>query len=110
MNLKLLQWLIAHRDLLTQVLAVAKGFSKDLPAMDQWNIVDKVARLVIPVLTKEDIRAMYSMDWSDSDEVTAFALGTEYSALGLDWAFVVNTLLPILRLVLAALETLADDE
>lgn len=110
MNLKLLQWLIAHRDLLTQVIAVAKGFSKDLPAVEQWNIVDKVARLVIPVLTKEDIRAMYDMGWGDSDEVTAFALGTEYSALGIDWAFVVNTLLPILRLVLAALETLVDDE
>lgn len=109
MNLKMLQWLIAHRELLTQVIAVAKGFSKDLPPMDQWTIVDKIARLVIPVLTKEDIRAMYDYGYG-SDEVEAFALGNEYSALGLDWAFIVNTLLPILKLVLAALETLADDD
>ena len=109
MNLKLLQWLIAHRDILTQVIAVAKGFSKDLPAVEQWNIVDKIARIVIPVLTKEDIRAMYDFAYH-ADEVEAFALGTEYSTLGLDWAFVVNTVLPILKLVIAALETLVDDE
>lgn len=109
MNLKLLQWLIAHRDLLTQVIAVAKGFSRDLPAVDQWNVVDKIARLVIPVLTKEDIRAMYDFAYN-ADEVEAFALGNEYSALGLDWTFIVTTVLPILKLVIAALETLADDE
>lgn len=109
MNLKLLQWLIAHREILTQVIAVAKGFSKDLPAVEQWNIVDKIARLVIPVLTKEDIRAMYDYAYS-SDEITAFNLGNEYAALGLDWSFIVNTILPILRLVVMALETIADDE
>lgn len=109
MNLKLLQWLIAHRELLTQVIDVAKGFSKELPAIEQWNIVDKIARLVIPALTKEDIRAMYDFDYH-ADEVQAFALGTEYSALGVDWAFIVTTVLPILKLVIAALEALVDDE
>lgn len=110
MNLKLLQWLIAHRELLTQVIEAAKGFRRDLTAVAQWEIVDKIARLVIPVLTKEDLRAMYAWDPAESDEVSAFALGSEYSALGLDWAFVVNTLLPILRLVIAALETLVDTD
>lgn len=105
MNLKVLQWLIAHRDLLTQVLEVVKGFKKDLPVLSQWEIVDKVARLVIPVLSKEDLRAMYAWDMPEDEAVSAFALGTEYSALGLDWSFVIGTLVPILRIIIAALET-----
>ena len=110
MNLKVLQWLIAHRDLLTRVLEVVKGFNKSLPVLSQWEIVDKVARLILPILSKEDVRAMYATDWDEDEAVSAFALGTEYSALGLDWVFVINTLVPILRIVLAALETLSPDD
>ncbi len=58
MNLQVLKWLLAHRDLLTKVLEVAKGFRRDLPPMEQWEIVDKIARLVIPVLKNDDVRAM----------------------------------------------------
>lgn len=110
MNLKVLQWLIAHRDLLTQVLAVVKEFRKDLPVLDQWQIIDKVARLVIPALSKEDLRAMYAWDLQEDEAVSAFYVGNEYAALGLDWAFVVNTLVPILRIILAALETFAVND
>ena len=110
MNLQVLKWLLAHRDLLTKVLEVAKGFRRDLPALEQWEIVDKIARLVIPVLKSDDVRAMYAWDLDEDEAVTAFALGSEYSALGFDWTFVVNVLVPLLRIVLMTLETLGTDE
>ena len=113
MNLKLLQWLLAHRDVLTKVLEVAKDFRRDLPVLDQWIIVDKVARLVIPVLTEPEVKTLSDVDWhadEDDTSVAAFALGVEASALGIDWAFIVSVILPILRLILSALETLSDDD
>jgi hypothetical protein len=77
MNLKILQWLLAHRDVLTKVLEVAKGFRRDLPVIEQWIIVDKVARLVIPVLTEPEVKSFSEVDWgadADDESVTAFAL------------------------------------
>ena len=110
MNLKMLQWLLAHRELLTKVLEVVKAYSKDLPVVAKWELVDKVARLIIPVLSESDLRAMQAIDWDEDTEVGAFALGAEYSALGMDWNFVLTNLIPILRLILLALETLTPDE
>ena len=110
MNLKILQWLLAHRDLLTKVLEVVKAYNKDLPVLAKWEIVDKVARLIMPVLSESDLRAMQAIDWDEDTEVGAFAMGAEYSAMGLDWNFVLTSLVPILRLILLALETLAPDE
>lgn len=110
MNLKVLQWLLAHRDLLTKVLEVVKAYNKDLPILAKWEVVDKVARLIMPVLSEADLRAMQAIDWDEDTEVGAFALGGEYATLGLDWGFVLTNLIPILRLILAALETLTPDE
>jgi len=113
MNLKLLQWLLAHRDVLTKVLEVAKDFRRDLPVLEQWIIVDKVARLVIPVLTEPEVKSFADVDWNEDEDdtsIAAFALGVEASALGIDWAFIISVLLPILRLVLSALETLSDED
>ncbi len=113
MNLKILQWLLAHRELLTKVLEVAKGFRRDLPVIEQWIIVDKVARLVIPALTDDDVKTFLAVDWdanADSESVAAFSLGVEASALGIDWAFIVSVLLPLFRLVISVMETLTDDD
>jgi hypothetical protein len=113
MNLKLLQWLLAHRDVLTKVLEVAKGFRRDLPVIEQWIIVDKVARLVIPALTEPEVKSLSEVDWgadAEDESVAAFALGVEASALGVDWSFIVSVLLPILRLVISVMETLADND
>jgi len=113
MNLKLLQWLLAHRDVLTKVLEVAKDFRRDLPVIEQWIIVDRVARLVIPVLTEPEVKSFAVVDWDANEDdtvVSAFALGVEASSLGIDWAFIVSVLLPILRLILSALETLTDED
>jgi hypothetical protein len=110
MNLKVLQWLLAHRDLLTKVLEVVKGWRKDQPVIDQWAIVDQVARLVLPVLSEADLRAMQAIDWDEDTEVGAFALGGEYASMGLDWNFILTNLVPILRLILSAIETLTPHE
>lgn len=103
MNLQILKWLVAHRDLLTKIAEAAKGFSKDLPYAAQWEIVDKVARLIIPVLTSADVHAMSDIDWEADGESAAFALGAEYQALGIDWATLLNIILPILQIILDAL-------
>lgn len=109
MNLKILKWLIAHRDLLTQVVAAVRGFKRDMPIAQQWEIVDKVARLVIPALSEADVAALRAIDW-DEDQATAFALGAEYSALGVDWETMMRVIIPILQVILSALEALAGDE
>jgi hypothetical protein len=113
MNLKILQWLLAHRDVLTKVLDVAKGFRRDLPVIEQWIIVDKVARLVIPALTDNEVQSLLAIDWDaneDDASVAAFSLGLEASAFGIDWAFIVSVLLPLLRVVISVMETLASDD
>ncbi len=103
MNLQILKWLVAHRDLLTKIVEAVKGFSKDLPYAQQWEIVDKVARLVIPALSKADVRALNEVDWDEDTNSVAFALGAEYTALGLDWMTLVNIIIPILQIILEAL-------
>ena len=111
MNLKILKWLLAHRELLTKVLEVAKGYSNELPLLAKWEIADKVARLIIPVLDEGDIKAMAAdLDWDADNTVSAFAVGAEYQALGIDWQFIITSLVPILRIILASLEVFMPDE
>lgn len=103
MNLQILKWLVAHRDLLSKIIEAVKGFSKDLPYDKQWDIVDKVARLVLPALKDMDVHAMSSIDWNDDGQAAAFALGADCAALGIDWQLVLNVILPILQIILDAL-------
>ncbi len=103
MNLQILKWLVAHRDVLTKVVDLVKGYSNDLPPLKKWEIVDSVARLVIPLLSPADIRAMADIDWDDDEKVTALGLGAEYAALGFDWQTLVKVIIPILQIILEAL-------
>lgn len=107
MNLKVLQWLIAHRELLMQVVAVVKKFSRDATLLEKWVLVDEVARLVIPVIQDNDevlaLLAQDYMDWEDDAEVS-FALGADVAALGVDWKLIIELVLPV---VIAILESLA---
>ncbi len=107
MNLQILRWLLAHRDLLIKVLEAAKKYSRSLPLVEQWAIVDEIARIVIPVLEKEsvDVEAML---WGQDDEVEAFSMGAEVQAMGVDWRTIIEILLPILIKILQSLAT--DDE
>ena len=100
MNLAVIKWLLAHREVLTQILAVVQGWKKDLPLMEHWEIVDKVARIVIPVLTKPDVQAMLDSPYEDT--VGAFVLGSEAHALGVDWATLIQVIIPILQAILQA--------
>jgi len=106
LNLKILRWLLAHRDLLVKVLEAAKKYSRTAPLLDQWAVVDEIARLVIPVLDKDgvDVEALL---WSMDDEVEAFSMGAEVQALGVDWKTIIDILLPIL---IKILQSLAQDD
>jgi hypothetical protein len=108
MNLKILRWLLAHRDVLIKVLEAAKRYSRSAPLIEQWAIVDEIARIVIPVLEKEgvDVGALL---WSVDDEVEAFAAGAEVSALGVDWKTIIDILLPILIQILRAISSISDE-
>lgn len=108
MNLTAIKWLIAHRELLTKVVAAAKKFNRNGTYISQWDVVDEIARLVIPVFEKEGVQPMdlLSSEWEE-DEYSAFAVGAEVSALGVDWQQLLNIILPIL---LAILKSLASDD
>lgn len=103
MNLKMMRWLLAHRDLLQQIIDLVKTYKADAAPMTKWSLVDKLARLVIPALTAEDLKLLQA-DWDDDyDTVGAFAIGTECVSLGIDWETIVKILLPILELIVKAL-------
>lgn len=108
MNLQIIRWLIAHRDVLVKVLEAVKKFDRDSDYLSQWSILDEVARLIIPVLEKEGITA-YSLlnGWYDDDEVHAFSLGAEVQTMGIDWKQLIDVVLPLL---IAILKALASDE
>jgi len=110
MNLRVIQWLIAHRELLLNVVEAAKDFDKDSAYIKQWEIVDRIARIVIPALDESSINvnSMVS-DWYD-DEVQAFGMGAQVAALGVDWQTLINIVLPILVAILKALADKDDDE
>lgn len=106
MNLKVLQWLIAHRELLMQVVAVVKRYNKDATLLEKWVLVDEVARLVIPVVQDNDeVLGLLAQDYMDFDADTevSFAMGADVAALGVDWRLVVEVLLPVVISILEAL-------
>jgi hypothetical protein len=108
MNLKILRWLLAHREVLTQIIDAVKSFDRTASPMKNWELVDRIARLVIPVLSEEDIKILSSKpdDWTDDyDTVSSFALGAECAAQGFDWALIAKVLIPILELIIKALST-----
>ena len=106
MNLKVLQWLISHRELLMQVVAVVKKYSKDATLLEKWVLVDEVARLVIPVIQDNDevlgLLTRDYMDWED-DSAVSFAMGADVAALGVDWRLIVELVLPVVISILEAL-------
>lgn len=120
MNLKVLKWLLAHKDALLQIVEIGKGYSKSLPYLSQWEIVDRIARIVIPILEAEavtpkvlaydDIYTAFLPDDADQDdprEVQILQAGVEVQAMAVDWKTLVETILP---LVVAILKALLRDE
>ena len=108
MNLKILQWLIQHRELLLQVVSVGKRFSQNMTLLEKWVLVDEIARLVLPVIqTNDEVMELLSADYSaaywDDDNEVSFAMGADVAALGVDWKLIVEVLLPVVLSILEAL-------
>ena len=121
MNIKVLQWLLRNQTVLVKIVEVAKGWRKDSPYFDQWEIVDTIARLLIPLIDAEKISpkalaASYDYVYdaegrpvvgSEPYPVAVLAAGAKMQALGIDWELVVNVILP---LVISILQALASKE
>lgn len=107
MNLTIIKWLLAHREILAQILDAVKGWRKDLPLIEHWEIADRVARIVIPALTKPDVQAMLDSPYEDA--VSAFALGSEAHALGVDWVTLIQVIVPLLQTIIQMFQAGEDD-
>lgn len=109
MNIQVLQWLLAHRDVLLKVVEIAKNFSRHKPYLEQWSVIDQIARVLIPVLTAEEVKPKTVLGeddgWDSYEdlEVKMLGAGAELAALGIDWKAMVETILPIVIAILQAL-------
>lgn len=110
-NLKVVKFLLANQAALLQVVAIAKGWRKDLPYLEQWALVDSIARVLIPILESQAVgpKALTKSRFQDEDfddnnyEAMAFEAGAEFAALGVDWKLLVDVILPIVISILKAL-------
>lgn len=108
MNVKVLQWLLAHQSTLLQIVEVAKGWKKNAPYSEQWTLVNAIARLVIPLLEETNVspKALVIYDWDS--QASAFSVGAEVAQLGIDWKLITEVVLPILIAILQALSAKED--
>jgi hypothetical protein len=113
-NIKVLTWLVRHRDLLVAVVKEAQAFKTDAPYIEQWNVVDKIARLVIPVLQAENVDPKMFWGYGNTDvdgalhslhdgDVQLLAAGADVQAMGVDWKTLADVVLPIIIAILEAL-------
>lgn len=111
MNIKVLQWLLARRDVLLKVVEVAKNFSRHKPYLEQWSVIDQIARILIPVLAAEEVKPATVLGeddgWDSYEdlEVRMLGAGAELAALGIDWKMLIEAILPIVIAILQALAT-----
>jgi hypothetical protein len=109
MNIKVLQWLLAHRDVLLKVVEVARNFSRHKPYLEQWAVIDQIARVLIPVLAAEEVQPSVVLGEDDgwdsyADlEIRMLGAGAELAALGIDWKVFLDAVLPIIIAILQAL-------
>jgi len=112
MNLTLVRWLIAHRDVLMECISIVQDFDMESSLISRWDVVDRLARVIIPAIEGEDIESLAFGEptmFSDVDEYTSMACGADLAALGVDWRTLVSTLMPILIAILKAIVS-SDDE
>jgi hypothetical protein len=105
MNLKIVKWLLAHQSVLLKVVEVAKTYNKTLPWVKQWDVVDQIARIVLPIMEAElTTPKTLAVDEPVADrEVQILSLQNEYAALGVDWKLVVEVIIPLIVALLRAL-------
>lgn len=97
MNLQVIQWLIAHRDVLMKVVAAVKKFEVDSTYLAKWEVIDEVARLVIPIID-DNVRAACVEPDGDANVYAAQVMD-----LGIDWKVFIDVILPIIMAILQVL-------
>lgn len=107
MNLSVIRWLIANREVLAKCVEIVSKFEAESSLLEKWDIVDEIARVVIPLIEFEDAVEML---WESGDEYEAMSQGVELQALGVDWQMIVNTVVPIIVAILRALTSSQQDD
>lgn len=110
-NIQVVKFLLANQAALLQVVAIAKGWRKDLPYVEQWALVDSIARVLIPILEAKAVapkalmkHRFHDVDYEENDyEAMVFEAGAECAALSVDWKLLIDVVLPIVISILKAL-------
>lgn len=106
MNLQILKWLLANKDALLRVVELAKSFDRTAPYLSQWEVVDKIARIVLPILEQQAVQPRllgFDSDVLDQYDVAYLAAGAEVQALGIDYKLLIDTIIPIIIAILQAI-------
>jgi len=109
MNIAVMKWLLANRNVLQQVVDAAKGWKKDMPYLSQWKIVDEIARILLPILDPATVKGLsISMaDESSPTVVSAMSMGAEVQAMslsmGVDWQLFMDVIIPIVITILQSI-------
>src|SRR5210317_35968 len=106
-NLSVIRWLIANREVLAKCVEIVSKFEAESSLLEKWDIVDEIARVIIPLIEFEDAVEML---WESGDEYEAMSQGVELQALGVDWQMIVNTVVPIIVAILRALTSSQQDD
>lgn len=101
MNLKVLQWLLKYKRELLEIVNVAKRFRNEMPLGDKWTLIDEIAKIVIPIVENET-KVLALLDETDP-VVSALSVEGEVQAMAIDWATLVDVILPIIISILQAL-------
>jgi len=109
MNLRVIKFLLANQTVLLKIIEIGKGWRKDLPFIEQWLLVDSIARLLIPVLESQAVSVQALSggfgDLEDQEDYEAllFQAGAEFGILGVDWELLTTVILPLVIAILKAL-------
>ena len=100
MNMQILRWLLRNSGVLTEVAGIVKGidyWSLSLP--EKWEITQKIGDLLVPALADMP----KSLAYMDDDFAALSLEQSEVSALGVDWATMIEVILPLVIAILRAL-------
>lgn len=106
MNVSVMKWLLANRSVLLECVELAKAWKDTLPYVQKWEIVDKIARKVIPLVEPAKAKALWldiPQEQEESYPAVCMSLGAECYALGVDWKLIVDVIIPIIITILQAL-------
>jgi hypothetical protein len=88
-----------------ECISIVKDYDHEASLLDKWEIVDRLAKVIIPVVEGEDIETLaYGEPYLIADDnYSAMSCGADLAALGVDWQMLITTLAPILIAILRAL-------